>query len=139
MEHVSSSGRSLRPVFVAAACAIGLTAVALTNDYRERSERQASAVAMTRGDPARAPMIFRRYGCTGCHTIPGIEGADGKVGGDLSGLRERVYIAGVLNNSADNLVGWIVTPQTYSPKTAMPATGLSDKEARDLAAYLYAR
>nr|WP_245449985.1 c-type cytochrome [Rhizobium leguminosarum] len=118
---------------------MGLTAVALTNDYRERSERQASAVAMTRGDPARAPMIFRRYGCTGCHTIPGIEGADGKVGGDLSGLRERVYIAGVLNNSADNLVGWIVTPQTYSPKTAMPATGLSDKEARDLAAYLYAR
>jgi cytochrome c2 len=125
-------------VFVA--CALGLTAaLALTDIYRDRSERQATAVAMTNGDPARAPMTFRRYGCNGCHTIPGVEGADGKVGGDLSGLRERVYIAGVLNNSADNLVRWIVTPQAYSPKTAMPATGISEAEARDLAAYLYAR
>ncbi|WP_245293012.1 c-type cytochrome [Rhizobium acidisoli] len=111
----------------------------MTDFFRGRSERQAAAIALTKGDPARAPVIFRRYGCSGCHTIPGIEGADGKVGGDLSGLRERVYIAGVLNNSADNLVDWIVAPQTYSPKTAMPATGISEKEARDLAAYLYAR
>ncbi|ANL37767.1 c-type cytochrome [Rhizobium phaseoli] len=119
---------------------VGLAAaVFLTDIYRRRSERQAAAIAMTKGDPARAPAIFRRYGCAGCHTIPGIEGADGKVGGDLSGLRERVYIAGVLNNSADNLVGWIVTPQAYSPKTAMPATGISEAEALDLAAYLYGR
>ncbi|ARO33766.1 cytochrome-c class 1 protein (plasmid) [Rhizobium sp. NXC14] len=119
---------------------VGLTAgLSLTDIYRERSERQAVAVAMTKGDPARAPAIFRRYGCAGCHTIPGIEGADGKVGGDLSGLRKRVYIAGVLNNSTDNLIAWIVAPQAHSPKTAMPTTGISEQEARDLAAYLYAR
>ncbi|ANM13219.1 MULTISPECIES: c-type cytochrome [unclassified Rhizobium] len=140
MERTSSPSNSLRSVIIVGACVLSLTAaLALTNDYRERSERRASAVAMTKGDPARAPMIFRRYGCTGCHTIPGIEGADGKVGGDLNGLRERVYIAGVLNNSADNLVDWIVAPQTHSPKTAMPPTGISEQEARDLAAYLYAR
>ncbi|EJZ18440.1 c-type cytochrome (plasmid) [Rhizobium sp. Pop5] len=139
MEHASSPVRSLRPIIIIGACALSLTAAfALSDIYRGRSERQASAIAMTKGDPSHAPMIFRRYGCSGCHTIPGIEGADGKVGGDLSGLRERVYIAGVLNNSADNLVGWIVAPQAYSPKTAMPATGISDKEARDLAAYLFA-
>ncbi|PCD68536.1 cytochrome C [Rhizobium phaseoli] len=140
MERTSLPRNSLRPAIVAAACMISLAAAAfLTDIYRQRSERQAAAIAMTKGDPARAPAIFRRYGCAGCHTIPGIEGADGKVGGDLSGLRERVYIAGVLNNSADNLVGWIVTPQAYSPKTAMPATGISEAEARDLAAYLYGR
>ncbi|RDJ03396.1 cytochrome C [Rhizobium phaseoli] len=140
MERTSLPRNSLRPAIVAAACMVGLAAaVFLTDIYRQRSERQAAAIAMTKGDPARAPAIFRRYGCAGCHTIPGIEGADGKVGGDLSGLRERVYIAGVLNNSADNLVGWIVTPQAYSPKTAMPATGISEAEARDLAAYLYGR
>lgn len=140
MERTSLPRNSLRPAFVAAACMVGLAAaVFLTDIYRQRSERQAAAIAMTKGNPARAPAIFRRYGCAGCHTIPGIEGADGKVGGDLSGLRERVYIAGVLNNSADNLVGWIVTPQAYSPKTAMPATGISEAEARDLAAYLYGR
>ncbi|EJC84040.1 cytochrome c2 [Rhizobium leguminosarum bv. trifolii WSM2297] len=139
MEPASSPRNSLRPFVVVGACALSLTAaLALTDFYRGRSERQASAIAMTKGNPSRAAVIFRRYGCSGCHTIPGIEGADGKVGGDLSGLRERVYIAGVLNNSADNLVGWIVAPQAYSPKTAMPATGISEKEARDLAAYLYA-
>jgi cytochrome c len=81
---------------------------------------------------------MRRYGCTGCHTIPGIAGADGQVGGSLAEIRERVYIGGVANNSADNLVRWIVSPQSFSPHSAMPATGISEAEARDVAAYLYA-
>lgn len=139
MEHASLLRSPLRPVVVVGACALSLIAtLILTDIYRARSEKLASAIALTKGNPNRAAVIFRRYGCSGCHTIPGIDGADGKVGGDLSGLRERVYIAGVLNNSADNLVGWIVAPQSYSPKTAMPTTGISEKEARDLAAYLYA-
>lgn len=37
-------------------------------------------------------------------TIAGITGADGQVGPPLAGLRQRVYIGGVANNSADNLV-----------------------------------
>jgi cytochrome c1 len=95
------------------------------------------ATALADGQALRAPPIFRRYGCTGCHTIPGIPGADGQVGGPLAGLSKRVYIAGVLPNASENLVGWIVSPQRYSPHTAMPATGISDAEARDLVAYLY--
>ena len=82
---------------------------------------------------------MRRYGCAGCHTIPGIPGGDGQVGGSLAGLSHRVYIAGVVTNSPDNLVGWIVAPQAFSPRTAMPATGISEAEARDVAAYLYAQ
>jgi cytochrome c len=95
--------------------------------------------SLTNGDSSRAPPIFRRYGCTGCHTIPGIAGADGQVGGPLVGISKRVYIGGVLPNSTDNLVGWIVWPQRYSPHTAMPASGISDAEAKDLVAYLYSR
>ena len=94
---------------------------------------------MTGGDPARAPALIRRYGCAGCHTIPGIPGGDGQVGSSLADLRQRVYIAGVVTNSPDNLMHWIVTPQTFSPRTAMPATGISETEARDVAAYLYAQ
>ncbi|PTM97323.1 cytochrome c2 [Mycoplana dimorpha] len=105
---------------------------------KERSKHQAMAMAMTGGDPALAPPIFRRYGCGGCHTIPGIPGADGKVGPPLQGLSQRVYIGGVANNSAENLVAWIVMPQQFSPNCAMPATGVSAAEARHLAAYLYA-
>lgn len=119
---------------LAAVLASGLGAYGV----RDGQQRRAVAVAMTGGDPALAPAIFRRYGCTGCHSIPGISGADGKVGGPLTALRERVYIAGELANTPENLIQWIVVPQRFSPKTAMPATGVSQDEARHLAAYLYA-
>jgi cytochrome c len=72
-----------------------------------------------------------------CHTIPDGPGADGKVGGSLAGLRQRVFIAGVVPNTADNLINWIVRPQAFSPRSAMPATGISQSEARDVAAWLY--
>jgi cytochrome c1 len=99
---------------------------------------EAVAEALTGGDLALAPPIFRRYGCGGCHTIPSIPGADGKVGGQLAGLSDQVYIGGVANNNADNLVAWIVSPQRFAANSAMPATGITESEARHLAAYLYA-
>lgn len=125
-----------------ALCALVVAMLAVgagTYFVKDAQQRRAVATAMTGGDPARAPDLFRRYGCGGCHAIPGIAGADGKVGGSLGGLRKRVFIAGVLNNTPRNLIGWIVTPQRFSPRTAMPATGVSEEEARDLAAYLYAQ
>ncbi|MET3973100.1 cytochrome c [Bradyrhizobium sp. i1.4.4] len=122
--------------------AAGLLVVAAGAAGFARSERQqneAVARAMTGGDPTRAPALVRRYGCAGCHAIPGIPGGDGQVGASLADLRSRVYIAGVATNAPDNLVQWIVAPQTFSPRTAMPATGITESEARDIAAYLYAQ
>jgi cytochrome c1 len=133
------AGLAPRPiVWVAAAVAAGLSAFVVTNTIRDSQTRTAAAVAVTGGDPARAPALFRRYGCSGCHTIPGIPWADGQTGAPLVGLSKRVYIAGVLQNRSDNLVAWIVSPQSFSPQTAMPNTGISEQEAKDLAAYLYA-
>jgi cytochrome c2 len=123
---------------MAAVVAAALSSAIFAHMLTQSSKRQETAAAMTGGDPARAPMLFRRYGCVGCHEIPGIPGADGKVGASLAALRERVYVAGVAANTPDNLVRWIVDPQAFSPRTAMPATGISEAEARDLAAYLYA-
>jgi len=103
----------------------------------ERQQNESVARAMTGGDPGRAPALIRRYGCAGCHTISGIPGGDGQVGASLVDLRSRVYIAGVATNTPNNLVQWIVIPQALSPRTAMPATGITESEARDVAAYLY--
>jgi len=103
------------------------------------SEADEVARALTGGDPERAPALAVRYGCAGCHTMPGILGADGTVGPPLAGLRERVFIAGVLPNTADNLIAWIEQPRRFSPRTAMPATGITTSEARDVAAWLYGR
>jgi cytochrome c len=106
-------------------------------DARQQSVE--SAKALTAGDPANGAMLLRRYGCAGCHTVPGVPGADGKVGPSLEGLRERVFIAGRIRNSGDNLVNWILRPQDVDAHAAMPPTGITESEARDVAAYLYAQ
>jgi cytochrome c2 len=121
----------LAAFIVATAAGIGAYMI---KDDRQRHD---VALALTGGDPSRAPALFRRYGCAGCHEIPGVPGADGKVGGSLRGIRERVYIGGVVTNTPDNLLAWIVSPQSFSPRTAMPVTGINEDEARDIMAYLY--
>ncbi|MBV9532554.1 MAG: c-type cytochrome [Bradyrhizobium sp.] len=107
--------------------------------WSSRQQTEQVARLITGGDPARAHAAIRRYGCGGCHTIPGIPGADGQVGPPLSGLIHRVYIGGATTNSPDHLIQWIVEPQKFSPNSAMPRTGISEAEARDVAAYLYAQ
>lgn len=118
---------------------LAASAVAVAITWNGQQQRRSVAIAMTGGDPERAAGHIRRYGCAGCHTIPGIPGGDGQVGGPLVDIKSRVYIGGVLTNSPDNLVGWIVSPQTYSPRSAMPASGISEAEARDVATYLYSQ
>jgi cytochrome c len=118
--------------------ALAAAAYATTNKVADDLQRSDVAKSLTNGDASLASPIFRKFGCAGCHTIPGIPGADGQVGGSLAGLSKRVYVGGVLTNTPDHLVQWIVSPETFSPRTAMPTTGISDAEARDLAAYLYA-
>jgi cytochrome c1 len=45
-------------------------------------------------------------------------------------------VGGVLPNSPDNMVRWIRKPQKVSPLTAMPDLGVTERDARDMAAYL---
>jgi cytochrome c1 len=91
---------------------------------------------LTGGDPKRAPKILRQFGCAACHTISNIPSPGGLAGPELSAMSERVYIAGVLPNTPENLVGWIANPQIAKPGSAMPVTGISENEAKDAAAYL---
>jgi cytochrome c2 len=122
---------------------LGAASVAITvaslgwHGWQKQAQAVAVAKALTRGDPARAPELITRYGCGGCHAIPGAPGADGKVAAPLGGMRERVFVGGVARNEADTLVRWIVAPQEISPHSAMPATGITEAEARDVAAFLY--
>src|SRR5215203_2022917 len=86
-------------------------------------------------DPGREKIAY--YGCASCHTIPGIDGADGLVGPSLEHLANRAYIGGVLENTPGNLVRWIQNPPQVDPKTAMPNVRVSESDAREIAAYLY--
>lgn len=91
----------------------------------------------TGGSARRGRATIADYGCGKCHTIPGIYGAKGVVGPPLATISRRSYIAGNFPNTPDNLVRWVMAPQIMKPKTAMPELGLSQQQARDVAAYLY--
>lgn len=89
------------------------------------------------GDPSRGAVALRAYGCGACHTIPGVPMANALVGPPLNSWGERQYIAGRLLNEPAHLVEWIRFPQAIEPGTAMPNMGVSEQDARDMAAYLY--
>ena len=89
------------------------------------------------GNAHQGSKVIESYGCGACHTIPGIHAANGVVGPPLYFFSRRTMIAGRLPNTPENLVRWIENPPAVDPGTAMPKLGLSDKQARDAAAYLY--
>jgi cytochrome c2 len=96
------------------------------------------ATSMTHGgDPARGRTFIRYYGCSSCHTIPGIRGADALVGPPLTRMAGRSYVGGVVRNTPDNMVRWIQNPRAIDPLSAMPNVGVNEQDAKDIASYLY--
>lgn len=89
------------------------------------------------GSPQVGAQIIVSYRCGACHMIPGIKGADGLVGPPLTLFARRTYVGGELPNTPPNLIRWIRDPPAIEPGTAMPALGLNEHQARDVAAYLY--
>jgi cytochrome c2 len=95
------------------------------------------AAEMTHGTPSRGHDAMRRYGCQSCHSIPGVAGANALVGPPLAGIASRSYIAGVLSNTPDHMIEWLKNPPKVDSMTAMPNMNVTDRDARDIAAYLY--
>lgn len=91
------------------------------------------------GEPVRGRAALQRYGCVACHTIPGLPSYGANVGPPLTSLAQRAYLAGVLPNTADNLVRWLRDPPRVDARTVMPALGVTPADAADIAAYLYAQ
>ncbi len=81
--------------------------------------------------------LIASYGCGSCHTVPGVAGANSTAAPPLKCFYLRTYIAGRLANTKENLVQWIQHPQQIDPGNAMPDMGVSEKEASDIADYLY--
>jgi cytochrome c len=91
----------------------------------------------TGGDSRRGEQAILARHCGACHAIPGIRGAKGVVAAPLTQFALRTYIAGQVPNTPANLVRWIEEPRRIDPGNAMPALGIGEEEARDVAAYLY--
>ncbi len=89
------------------------------------------------GNADRGKRDIQTFGCGSCHMIPGIDDARGTVGPPLMYFGRRVYIAGEVPNTPALLMQWIQSPQSIEPKTVMPTLGVTESQARDMAAYLY--
>lgn len=101
------------------------------------SAAEHTAEVTTGGDIDRGKAAVARYGCGSCHIIPGISDAHGLAGPPLSGIASRIYIAGVLRNTPENMMRWIQNPPAVDEHTVMPNLGVTDQDARDIAGYLY--
>jgi len=88
------------------------------------------------GDAKAGRAALERHQCGACHVIPGVAGARGAVGPPLSGYGRRVYLAGKFPQDPALLERWIRDAPSMDAHTAMPATGATEEEARNIAAYL---
>lgn len=102
-------------------------------------DRSAYRVAseLTGGDPDKGRHDLVKYGCDTCHNIPGVLTATATVGPPLQQIGLRTYLAGRLDNTPENMMRWIRQPRSVDPQTAMPDTGVTEADSRDIAAYLY--
>ncbi|MCW3798443.1 c-type cytochrome [Sphingomonas sp. BN140010] len=133
--------RNNRRLAAAAAVLVPVAAAgAVTADYVDEShELQTRAALVTGGDPTAGQAKFIAYGCGSCHSLKNVRHAVGMVGPRLDGVALRAMIAGKLANNPGNLQHWIRDPQAVSPGTAMPDLNVGERDARDIAAFLYTR
>lgn len=114
-------------------------------EYRHReADARAVAAAPARaiaddGRPDAALAALIRYGCQGCHVIPGIVGPTAVIGPPLERFGTRVLIAGRWPNTEQNLAEWVSRPQSLDPRTAMPDLGVSPLDAQLIARHLRAQ
>jgi cytochrome c oxidase subunit 2 len=93
-------------------------------------------------DQANGAALFVAKGCSGCHSINGLEGANGKVGPNLTHLFDRSRFAGAVFELNDrNLRRWLRNPPAMKPmdpenNQGMPNLGLTEDEITQLIAYL---
>lgn len=110
------------------ASAVFMVACVPERDYRPRVQG---------GDADRGRIALKNLECGACHVIPGVRGAHSRVGPSLANYARHSYIAGKWPNEPERLVAWILDPPAMAPLTAMPKVSMSDRDARDIAAYLY--
>lgn len=112
-------------------------------DYRRdgaglppEAPRRTAQPAARVGDARAGRDALQQYLCVTCHAIPGVPGAWNYVGPALGQMGEQPYIAGVLPNTPENMARWLRSPGSFKPGTAMPDLGVSEQDAKDIAAFL---
>jgi cytochrome c len=113
-----------------------MVALAVVSSCRDTSvERRAAA--MTGGDVSRGRAAISKYGCAGCHSFTCFDNAGSSVGTTLDRIASSTLLGRQLPNTPENIMKWLQDPQQIDPKSPMPDMGVTDGDARDIAAFLY--
>ena len=135
-------------ILLAVGAAVGLgacsgTQAATTTTTPRRAEAAVPRRALTpapgvAGDAANGRRLFVSAGCGGCHTLRGVPEATGVAGPNLTNVVLRPTLAGeTIPLSPETLTRFLMEPGAVKPGSAMPSVGLTEAEARDVAAFLY--
>jgi cytochrome c oxidase subunit 2 len=97
--------------------------------------RQRAAPAEPTGLAAEGKALFARSACVGCHTIQGVSA--GMLGPNLTHFGARTMLAaGMWPNTPENVTAWLRDPPRLKPGAKMPDLGLTEEQAKAMAAYL---
>ena len=100
-------------------------------------KEESGAILVPSGDAQQGLRLVTQYQCGACHTIPKVQGAAGELAPALDHIGRLSYIAGGIPNQPANMVQWLRVPHAVKPGTDMPPMGLTEQEARHMAAFLY--
>jgi cytochrome c oxidase subunit 2 len=106
------------------------------DDFRKwRENQQKTAAPASSHDASAGQELFLEH-CSGCHSVRGT-GAVGAHAPDLTHLTSRRLIAaGLLANTPEHRVQWIMHAQELKPGVRMPGFTLSQSEMAALSAFL---
>jgi cytochrome c1 len=114
------------------------TAPPFRAEVRPRIPTPAPGIAS--GDPATGQRLFVEAGCGGCHTLHGLPGAIGISGPNLTNVGLRPTLAGeAVANTPQSMVAWLLDPPAVKPGATMPRVGLTERQAQDVAAFLFSQ
>lgn len=83
--------------------------------------------------------IFPPNGCGTCHTLPGVAAGVFPNAPNLNNVTLRPTIAGdTIPSTPENLRRWIFDPPSVKADAKMPKVNVTEQQAQDLAAFLYA-
>src|SRR5262249_44974483 len=111
------------------------------------------------GNAVSGRLLFSEKGCLACHSHAATEADQGKVGDDTfaPAIHGEAIFGPNLSQLVDKLVAkaqgdekdieparkwliqWIMDPHVHSPRSRMPITHLTNKDAADVAAWLLAQ
>jgi cytochrome c len=130
------SDRELSPMSIRRSAVTILSLAAALVSGCTGGQKPRAYTVLTGGHADHGKELLSEFRCGSCHTIPGVDDANGVFGPPLMKMAARGYIAGIFPNTPDTLARWVMEPQTMKPKTAMPDLGISHQQARDITAYL---